>query len=164
MVSIRSSVSRRSIGRGRVLDSPPDMLSAIIPLGAFSDAEVIHVEGDVDPIRDMNIISTELRLKDIEWVEKQIEMQKKSSRSAGNNSLEDRKKKEDLAIMEKVLDHVGVQNKDVRKGDWGSREVSAMVTEISSICNPPRSPHDEQESIRLSISNPALRGLSSHMR
>lgn len=102
--------------------------------GAFSDAEVIHVEGDVDPIRDMNIISTELRLKDIEWVEKQIEMQKKSSRSAGNNSLEDRKKKEDLAIMEKVLNHVGTENKDVRKGDWSSREVS--ITDFLSLSPP----------------------------
>lgn len=44
---------------------------------AFDDAEVIHVEGDVDPIRDMEIISTELRLKDIEWTEKEIERLKK---------------------------------------------------------------------------------------
>lgn len=29
--------------------------------GAFDDAEVIHVEGDVDPIRDMEIIRDELR-------------------------------------------------------------------------------------------------------
>lgn len=74
----------------------------------------------------MNIISTELRLKDIEWCEKQIDSQKKSARSAGNNSLEDRKKKEDLAIMEKVLHCVGVENKDVRKGDWSSKEVSGF--------------------------------------
>lgn len=35
---------------------------------AFDDAEVIHVEGDVNPIRDMEIIQNELRLKDIDWV------------------------------------------------------------------------------------------------
>jgi obg-like ATPase 1 len=29
--------------------------------GAFDDADVIHVEGDVDPIRDMEVIQTELR-------------------------------------------------------------------------------------------------------
>jgi obg-like ATPase 1 len=75
----------------------------------------------------MNIISTELRLKDIEWCEKQIDAQKKSVRSAGNNSLEDRKKKEDLAIMEKVLNCVGVENKDVRKGDWNGKEVSIEI-------------------------------------
>ena len=39
---------------------------------AFDDAEVIHVEGDVDPCRDMTIIQDELRLKDIEWVEKHL--------------------------------------------------------------------------------------------
>jgi obg-like ATPase 1 len=44
---------------------------------AFDDAEVIHVEGDVDPTRDMAIIQNELRLKDIEWVEKQVEALKK---------------------------------------------------------------------------------------
>jgi obg-like ATPase 1 len=46
---------------------------------AFDDAEVIHVEGDVDPTRDMAIIQNELRLKDIEWVEKQVEALKKVS-------------------------------------------------------------------------------------
>lgn len=72
----------------------------------------------------MNIISTELRLKDIEWCEKQIDQQKKSARSAGGNSLEDRKKKEDLAVMERVLHCLSVENKDVRKGDWGGKDVS----------------------------------------
>jgi obg-like ATPase 1 len=106
------------------------LLTSALLSGAFADPEVIHVEGDVDPVRDMNIISTELRLKDIEWCEKQIDSQKKSARSAGNNSLEDRKKKEDLAIMEKVLHCVGVENKDVRKGDWSSKEVSSLDNEL----------------------------------
>ena len=34
---------------------------------AFDDAEIIHVEGDVDPIRDLDIIAEELRVKDTEW-------------------------------------------------------------------------------------------------
>ena len=62
---------------------------------AFDDAEVIHVEGDVDPIRDMQIISTELRLKDIEWVEKAQENWKKTSKTLGSNSLADKAKKEE---------------------------------------------------------------------
>jgi len=32
---------------------------------AFEDEEVTHVEGNVDPVRDLDIISDELRLKDI---------------------------------------------------------------------------------------------------
>ena len=63
---------------------------------AFDDPEVTHVEGDVNPIRDMEIIQTELRLKDIEWVEKSLDTQKKSGRALGNNSLADRAKKEEI--------------------------------------------------------------------
>ena len=63
---------------------------------AFDDAEVIHVEGDVDPLRDMEIIQTELRLKDIEWVEKALDALKKTSRALGSNSLADRAKKEEI--------------------------------------------------------------------
>lgn len=36
----------------------------------FDDEEIIHVEGAVDPIRDIEIINEELRLKDLEFVEK----------------------------------------------------------------------------------------------
>lgn len=62
---------------------------------AFDDAEVIHVEGDVDPLRDMEIIQTELRLKDIEWVEKYLDSIKRG-RTLGNSSLADRAKKEEI--------------------------------------------------------------------
>lgn len=35
-------------------------------IGAFEDDDVIHVEGDVNPVRDIEIINEELRLKDEE--------------------------------------------------------------------------------------------------
>ena len=63
---------------------------------AFDDDEVIHVEGDVNPLRDMEIIQTELRLKDIEWVEKALDALKKTTRSLGNTSLADKAKKEEI--------------------------------------------------------------------
>jgi obg-like ATPase 1 len=59
---------------------------------------VIHVEGDVDSLRDMEIIQTELRLKDIEWVEKALDGLKKSGRSLGSNSLADKARKEEIVI------------------------------------------------------------------
>lgn len=89
---------------------------------AFDDAEVIHVEGDVNPLRDMEIISTELRLKDIEWVEKKLDAMKKG-KPLTNTSLADKAKKEEIACTEKVLDLIKTQNKDVRKGDWSNKEV-----------------------------------------
>ncbi|KAI5998825.1 P-loop containing nucleoside triphosphate hydrolase protein [Pisolithus albus] len=102
---------------------------------AFDDAEVIHVEGDVDPIRDMEIIQTELRLKDIEWVEKQLDTLKRSGRALGNNSLADKAKKEEIATVEKVLKTLSVNNKDVRKCEWTNKE--AIVNGLSLLTAKP---------------------------
>ena len=35
--------------------------------GTFEDKEITHVEGEVDPVRDLDIINEELRLKDEEF-------------------------------------------------------------------------------------------------
>ncbi|KAF9452332.1 hypothetical protein P691DRAFT_795038 [Macrolepiota fuliginosa MF-IS2] len=93
---------------------------------AFDDDEVTHVEGDVNPIRDMEIIQTELRLKDIEWVEKTIDNMKKTTRSLGSNSLADKARKEELATVEKVYKVLTVDSKDVRKADWSNKEIDVV--------------------------------------
>ncbi|KAK3077721.1 Obg-like ATPase [Coniosporium uncinatum] len=90
----------------------------------FDDAEIIHVEGDVDPIRDLDIISEELRLKDIEFVEKAHENLVKQTRRGGQ-SLEMKKLKEEQATVEKILEMLK-DGKDVRKGDWGPKEVEVI--------------------------------------
>jgi len=41
-------------------------------LRCFDDGNIIHVDGDVNPIRDKEIIDIELQLKDLETVEKRI--------------------------------------------------------------------------------------------
>ena len=43
-------------------------------LRCFDDDNVIHVDGKVDPISDKEIIDMELQLKDLETVEKRIEV------------------------------------------------------------------------------------------
>ena len=40
---------------------------------AFEDEEITHTENSVDPIRDMEIINTELVLKDIEYIDNRLE-------------------------------------------------------------------------------------------
>lgn len=87
----------------------------------FDDAEIIHVEGDVDPIRDLDIIAEELRIKDTEFVEKAHENLAKQTKRGGQ-SLEMKKMKEELATIEKILEWLK-SGKDVRKNDWGPKEV-----------------------------------------
>ncbi|KAI5780445.1 P-loop containing nucleoside triphosphate hydrolase protein [Geopyxis carbonaria] len=91
---------------------------------AFDDAEIIHVEGDVDPIRDLEIISDELRIKDIEFVEKNLDALKKLT-MRGGQSLEMKKLKEEQATVEAILAWLK-DGKDVRKGNWGSKEVEII--------------------------------------
>jgi len=48
-------------------------------LRCFDDPNVIHVDGSVDPIRDKEIIDTELQLKDLETLEGRISKVKKQA-------------------------------------------------------------------------------------
>ncbi|KAI0125472.1 P-loop containing nucleoside triphosphate hydrolase protein [Xylariales sp. AK1849] len=90
----------------------------------FDDAEIIHVEGDVDPCRDLDIIAEELRLKDIEFVEKALENQKKKTRMGGQ-SLELKKARAEQDTIEKILAWLN-DGKDVRAGTWAPKEVEVI--------------------------------------
>ncbi len=60
----------------------------------FDNDNVVHVDGSVDPARDKDIIDTELILKDLETVEKQVDKLKKQAKTG---------KKEDKKNLEIVL-------------------------------------------------------------
>lgn len=53
-------------------------------LRCFDDGNVIHVDGSVDPIRDKEIIDTELQLKDLETVLKKIQKVEKQAKTGGD--------------------------------------------------------------------------------
>jgi GTP-binding protein YchF len=50
-------------------------------LRCFDDDNVIHVDGSVDPVRDKEIIDTELQLKDLDSVEKKLAKAEKMART-----------------------------------------------------------------------------------
>jgi len=53
----------------------------------FDDDNVIHVDGSVNPVRDKEIIDTELQLKDLETVEKKISKNEKLSKTGDRELL-----------------------------------------------------------------------------
>ena len=75
----------------------------------------------------MEIISTELRLKDAEWVEKHLNSLKKTFRGTGTLNLADKAKKEEILCVEKVFKALSEENRDVRKVDWNNKEVSLLA-------------------------------------
>ncbi|KAF0540324.1 GTP-binding protein YchF [Gigaspora margarita] len=96
---------------------------------AFSEEDVTHVEGELDPIRDLEIIHNELRLKDEEFLVKKVEsLEKVAGRSGKGGSAADKAKKEELEIIQKVLKMVQEEKKDVRKGEWNNKEVAVINT------------------------------------
>lgn len=93
---------------------------------AFNDEEVLHVEGEVNPIRDLDIIVEELRLKDAEFLGKQLEFTKKALR--GQEA--DKQKQFEAVTMQKVHDWVVVEGRQVRHGDWTAKEVSEVINSL----------------------------------
>lgn len=93
---------------------------------AFNDEEVLHVEGDVNPIRDLDIIVEELRLKDAEFLGKQLEFAKKALR--GQEA--DKQKQFEVVTMQKVHDWVVVEGRQVRHGDWTAKEVAEVINSL----------------------------------
>lgn len=55
--------------------------------GAFEDEDIIHVEGCVDPVRDIEIIHEELRMKDEEMIGPIIEKLEKTAVRGGDKKL-----------------------------------------------------------------------------
>jgi len=86
-------------------------------LRIFDNEEIVHVEGEVDPIRDLDIIGEELRLKDIEILEKHIHSLEKVAARI------DKTKKQELDFLKTVLLENLKAGKDVRTGDWRITEV-----------------------------------------
>jgi hypothetical protein len=66
----------------------------------FDDDNVVHVSGSVDPVRDIEVINTELLLKDLDTVEKRVERVRKPAKSG------DKEAAEQLAFYERLRDHL----------------------------------------------------------
>jgi len=88
----------------------------------FEDDDVTHVEGAVDPVRDLEIINEELLLKDAEILEKmkdQLERHLKHTK--------DKQKKLELDVIAKV-EEVVKEKKQVRFYEWKANEIEVLNT------------------------------------
>jgi GTP-binding protein YchF len=85
----------------------------------FDDDNVIHVEGKVDPLSDIDTIELELILSDLSSVEGQIQRLQKRIRSG------DQEAQELLQILEKA-NLLLQDSKPVRAGHWSTEEIKAL--------------------------------------
>ena len=85
----------------------------------FADADVVHVDGSVDPDRDIDTIDTELILADLESCERRVQRFTKVARSG------DKDAKHHLAVTEKLIEILEA-GKPARSGDWTDEEVDSV--------------------------------------
>ena len=64
-------------------------------LRCFDNDNIVHVDGSVNPVRDKEIIDTELQLKDLETIESRIQRVEKQARVGG-----DKQAKLELSVLE----------------------------------------------------------------
>jgi len=67
----------------------------------FEDANVIHVEGAVDPVRDIETIDTELGLADLDTVERRLERARRAAKGGATKGA-----KEEVAFFEGLYAHL----------------------------------------------------------
>ncbi|THF63800.1 redox-regulated ATPase YchF [Pseudothauera nasutitermitis] len=85
----------------------------------FADENVVHVSGNVDPIRDIEVIDTELALADLATVEKAINRYKRPAASG------DKEAKILVVVLEKCLAQLN-EAKPVRALDLSKEELASI--------------------------------------
>lgn len=89
IVDIAGLVKGASKGEGlgnQFLGNIRETDAIIHVLRCFDDGNVVHVDGSVDPVRDKEIIDTELQLKDLETVENRIKRVEKIAQVGGDKN------------------------------------------------------------------------------
>ena len=69
----------------------------------FEDENVVHVDGSVDPVRDVEVIETELVLTDLDTVERRMDKTQKLAKAPGKPGAE---AKAELALLERLKAHL----------------------------------------------------------
>ncbi|MEX2404638.1 MAG: redox-regulated ATPase YchF [Balneolales bacterium] len=117
-VDIAGLVKGASEGKGKgnaFLSNIREVDIIVHVVRCFDDDDVIHVEGDVDPVRDIQIIDSELLFKDLESIEKREDRVKKASK--GDKSIVGQ-----IKVIEDLRAHVET-GKPVRSFDgWGDQK------------------------------------------
>lgn len=103
-------------------------------LRCFDDGNIIHVDGSVDPIRDKEIIDTELQLKDLDTVTKRIQKIEKQAKN-------DKDAKKEFDILSVIKSHLesgkSARTAPITPEDFEEIEGMGLLTQkpVLYVCN-----------------------------
>jgi GTP-binding protein YchF len=121
-VDIAGLVKGASQGEGlgnRFLGHIREVDAIVHVLRCFEDPEVVHVSGEVDPIRDMEVIQTELVLSDLEAMQRRLERAEKKVKSADPQAAKE------AALAQRVVSLLN-QGKSLHSLDLSPEESQQM--------------------------------------
>ena len=139
IVDIAGLVKGASKGEGlgnKFLSNIRETDAIIHVLRCFDDPNIVHVDGNIDPIRDKETIDTELHLKDLETVDNRLAKEEKRAQTGG-----DAKAKKLVEVLHLYRDAL-VQGKSARtvRLDDNQREAARDLMLLTSkpilyVCN-----------------------------
>lgn len=91
----------------------------------FEDDNVVHVDGSIDPLRDIEVIQTELNLADLDTVEKRILRGRKQAKSG------DKKLQAEVAVLERIAETLN-QGQPARAVELAAEELQ-LIAELHLI-------------------------------
>jgi GTP-binding protein YchF len=97
---VKGAASGEGLGN-QFLSHIRDVDAILHVVRCFDDSNIIHVDGSVNPKRDIEIIDSELILKDLETVEKKIDGAARKAKTG------DAKAKAEVDLYERVKTHLG---------------------------------------------------------
>ena len=104
-VDIAGLVKGASQGEGlgnQFLSHIREVDAVVHVIRCFDDPDVVHVMGPVDPVRDHDVITSELALADLAVVERRLEKTRKSARAG------DKEAQAELVVLERVMVELNV--------------------------------------------------------
>ena len=121
-VDIAGLVKGASKGEGlgnRFLADIREVDAIIHVVRCFEDDNIVHVDGSIDPKRDIEVINLELVLSDIELIERRIDKTAKLAKG-------DKKYQADVDLLKRLLEHL-TEGRPARSFDCTEDELAVIL-------------------------------------
>ena len=121
-VDIAGLVKGASAGEGlgnTFLSHIRDVDAIIHVVRCFEDNNITHVEGNVDPVRDLEIINTELIIKDLDTLEKRIKKIERQAKSKIKEAVEE------YNCLIKIQERLN-RNDPINKNEFGKSDLKTL--------------------------------------
>src|SRR2546427_8516720 len=133
-VDIAGLVKGASQGEGlgnQFLSHIREVDAVVHVIRCFDDPDVVHVMGPVDPVRDHDVVTSELALADLAVVERRLEKTRKAARAG------DKEAQAEVVLLERVVEELnaGRGAREAGESDAAVRRSEEHTSELQSQSN-----------------------------